>query len=200
MVYGRRCHGWENTCAVHPSWNTLAPRSRFGVQAYAAQVLTRAEQASLADLRSLFDYQRGNAGFLGLIQLGLALEAGGDSGRGERALTAGLAAALQQDYQYVSYGSKVRDLALAIFWMLEAERPAEYWIELLDSLQTALADRRWLSTQERNALFLAGQALVLRENNRWGWTCSWQVNHFSCRLNRVMPVLYRRSWRCNRCR
>lgn len=140
----------------------LSARSQFAVRAYAAQVLSQAEQASLADLRSLFDYQRGNAGFLGLIQLGLALDKSGDSNRGERALTAGLVAAMQPDYRYVSYGSKVRDLALAIFWLLEAERPSEYWIELLDNLQEQLGKRRWLSTQERNALFLAGQALVAK--------------------------------------
>ncbi len=138
----------------------LSASSRFAVRAYAAQVLSGAEQASLADVRSLYDYQRGNAGFLGLIQLGLALDNSGDTGRGERALTAGLAAALQPEYRYVSYGSKVRDLALAIFWLSEAGRPAEYWTELLESLQQQLSERRWLSTQERNALFLAGQALV----------------------------------------
>ena len=48
----------------------LPASSRFAVRAYAAQVLSRAEQASLADLRSLYDYQRGNAGFSGIDSAG----------------------------------------------------------------------------------------------------------------------------------
>jgi len=135
-------------------------RSRFSVRAYAALVLARSRQAPLAELRNLADYHADDASPLAQVQLGLALQASGDAPRGERMLRQGLDALQQASFPRTDYGSRVRDRALALFWLLEASAAQERWMPLLDGLQQALAGREWLSTQERNALFLAGQALT----------------------------------------
>lgn len=152
-------------------------RSRFAVRAYAAQVLARIGQAPLAELRNLLDHRADESTPLAMIQLGLALQQAGDAGRAEQALRRGLQAmsrdnfTLTDSFIATDYGSRVRDAALALFWLLEAEQPETQWLPLLEPLQAAIAERRWFSTQERNALFLAGQAL----NQRTGAAMQLQI-------------------------
>ncbi|PSL13429.1 hypothetical protein CLV44_11264 [Marinobacterium halophilum] len=135
-------------------------RSRFAVRAYAAQVLARTGQAPLAELRNLLDHQLDSATPLALVQLGLALQASGDAVRAGQALQKGLVRLQAQNFTRTDYGSDVRDRALALFWLLEAKQDEAQWLPLLEALQTAVNTRVWFSTQERNALFLAGQALA----------------------------------------
>ncbi|MBA4502698.1 alpha-2-macroglobulin family protein [Marinobacterium marinum] len=137
-------------------------RSRFAVRAYAAQVLARQGQAPLAELRNLLDHRAEESTALSMVQLGLALNAAGDAPRAEKALQRGLSGLYKDSFLRTDYGSLVRDRALALFWLLESERPKSEWLMLLEPLQAAIADRSWFSTQERNALFLAGQALSLQ--------------------------------------
>ncbi len=134
-------------------------RSRFAVRAYAAQVLARIGQAPLAELRNLFDHRAQESTSLAMIQLGLALHSAGDAVRAEKALQRGLLGMNRDRFLRTDYGSLVRDRALALFWLLEAEQPEAQWLPLLEPLQASIAERNWFSTQERNALFLAGQAL-----------------------------------------
>ncbi|GAA0786443.1 alpha-2-macroglobulin family protein [Marinobacterium sediminicola] len=134
-------------------------RSRFAVRAYAAQVLSRIGQAPLAELRNLLDHRAEESTSLAMIQLGLALQSAGDSTRAEKALQRGLLGMTRDSFLRTDYGSVVRDRALALFWLLENGQPESEWLPLLELLQSSMVDRRWFSTQERNALFLAGQAL-----------------------------------------
>ncbi|MBV0934668.1 alpha-2-macroglobulin family protein [Marinobacterium weihaiense] len=140
-------------------------RSRVAVRAYAAQVLARAGQAPLAEMRTLLDHQAGEATPLALVQLGLALQQAGDGPRAERALQRGLLGLNKSDFTITDYGSSLRDRALALFWLLENDQPETTWLPLLEHLQADMSRRTWFSTQERNALFLAGQALSGRSGN-----------------------------------
>ena len=133
--------------------------TRFSVAAYAAQVLSGRDQAPLAELRNLYDLKGQSWTPLGLLQLGLALERSGDSVRAKDALSGAQVSLLGETSLSTEYGSRTRDLSLALFWSLEAKLPDEYWEPLLFALQERLASRQWLSTQERNALFLAGRLL-----------------------------------------
>lgn len=135
-------------------------RSRVSVRAYAAQVLARSGQAPLAELRNLLDHHGANTPPLAMLQLGLALRAAGDERRAEQALDRALVALSKDSFDYTDYGSLVRDRALALFWLLEADSPEAQWLPVLDRLQASLTDRQWFSTQERNALFLAGNRLA----------------------------------------
>ncbi len=134
-------------------------RSRFAVRAYAAQVLARMGQAPLAELRNLLDHRAEESTSLAMVQLGLALQSAGDADRAQRALQRGLLGMNRDTFLRTDYGSLVRDRALALFWLLEAGQPEQQWLPLLEPLQASIAGRSWFSTQERNALFLAGQAL-----------------------------------------
>lgn len=134
-------------------------RSRFAVRAYAAQVLARIGQAPLAELRNLLDHRAEESTSLAMVQLGLALHRSGDLERAEKALQRGLIDMSRDSFLRTDYGSVVRDRALALFWLLEAGQPESRWLPLLEPLQASIAGRSWFSTQERNALYLAGQAL-----------------------------------------
>lgn len=144
-------------------------RSRFAVQAYAGQVLARTGQAPLSELRNLYDNQRQNAAPLPLLQLGLALAKSGDAPRSQQAIRQALADFAKQPKEsrgyayYADYGSPIRDRALALYWLVEAGQPAEQWQPLLFDLSSRLKQREWFSTQESNALFLAGSAVMRSE-------------------------------------
>lgn len=134
-------------------------RVRFAVGAYAAQVLARNGQARLAELRTLYDNRGKHWSALGLYQLGLALNQAGDMQRAPKALHEALVAFNGSSFRSSTYGSEVRDLALALYGGLEAGLSEDLWSPMLFELDARLKNRQWLSTQERNALVLSGLAL-----------------------------------------
>lgn len=134
---------------------------RFAVRSYAALVLSGLGQASLSDLRNVYDQRGDRWNGLGLLQLGVALNQAGDTARAKEALTSASERLQSSTWHYSDYGSRVRDLALAVFMSIEHQQPAEYWEPLLYRLKDQLSKRQWLSTQEQNALFLAGRQLQL---------------------------------------
>ncbi|WP_370278915.1 alpha-2-macroglobulin [Pontibacterium sp.] len=144
---------------IHDEYAGDNNRARFAVGAYAAQVLARSGQARLAELRTLYDNRGTHWSALGLYQLGLALNQAGDSQRAAKALHEALVAFNGNRFHSSTYGSEVRDLALALYWGLDAGLSEELWSPLLFELDERLKNRQWLSTQERNALVLAGLAL-----------------------------------------
>ncbi|MFP8967050.1 MG2 domain-containing protein [Pokkaliibacter sp. CJK22405] len=134
--------------------------SRASVVAYAGLILARMHQAPLASLRTYFDQLPASAPGLAKLQLGLALELAGDRTRGLQGQQSGEVALLgETTHNYADYGSRTRDLALAAFWLMEQEKPRDEWLPVVMELQKSLQEERWLSTQERNSLFLVGQAL-----------------------------------------
>ena len=135
--------------------------TRFAVRSYAALVLADLGQASLSDLRTIYDQRGDKWNGLGLLQLGMALDTAGDSTRAQAALASASERLLSSTWRYSDYGSRVRDLALAVFMSIEHHQPAEFWEPLLYRLKEQLTKRRWLSTQEQNALFLAGRQLQI---------------------------------------
>src|SRR5690606_782011 len=141
--------------------------SRFAVQAYAGYVLSRSRQAPLGALRSLFERRDQVRSGLPLVQLGLALRAMGDAPRAEQALEAGLTLQRGDRDWLGDYGSQLRDEAL-ILSLLQEHGEAEDRVEpRLFALADLLAGRSWLSTQESNALFLAGRGLLQRPEMPW---------------------------------
>jgi len=138
-------------------------QTKFAVRAYAAQVLARYQQAPLSVLRPLFDHKENSESPMALLQLAMALDQSGDKKRANQAMQEALANIDKFGEPYIHYSSAVRDLALASFWLLENKQQESYWLPLLLQLTQQLSARQWLSTQERNALFLLGKELKLRE-------------------------------------
>lgn len=141
--------------------------SRFAVQAYAGYVLARSEQAPLGSLRSLFERREQSLSGLPLVHLAVALQRMGDAPRADQALQAGLAKGRKENLWLDDYGSPLRDQALMLALLQEHGMAADRVEQRLFDLADTLAGRRWLSTQESNALFLAGRGLLSKPEPSW---------------------------------
>ncbi|MDR0277106.1 MAG: alpha-2-macroglobulin family protein [Paucimonas sp.] len=151
---------------IEVNYSENAEHSRFAVQAYAALVLSRSQQAPLGALRSLFERRADARSGLPLVQLAIALDAMGDKPKAEQALQAGLAIA-RDDKWMADYGSPLRDQALILALLEEYKLASKAVPDRLFKLSDELAASPWLSTQERNALFLAGRGLMQQPEGDW---------------------------------
>ena len=140
--------------------------TRFAVQAYAGLVLARSQQAPLGALRSLFERRSEARSGLPLVQLAVALQHMGDAPRAQQALQAGLAVQ-RGDGWLGDYGSPVRDQALILALLQENDLATDQFATRLFALSDAVAAHQWLSTQDRNALFLAGRDLLKKPEAPW---------------------------------
>ena len=134
--------------------------SKFAVQAYAGLVLARQQKAPLGALREIWQRHNQAVSGLPLMQLGIALKLMGDDTRANQALTLALNTPRKSDNRWVGdYGSELRDNALMLSLLQENNLLADAQNSLLTTLSEQAYGQRWLSTQESNALFLAGRAL-----------------------------------------
>ena len=152
---------------IEDSYSDNAEQTRFAVQAYAGYVLARSQQAPLGALRSLFERRSDARSGLSLVQLAIALQKMGDQPRADQALAAGLALKRDDNQWFHDYGSVLRDDALILALLHEHDLAAKQRDERLFTLADELASRPYLSTQERNALFLAGRGLLLEPEQPW---------------------------------
>ncbi|WP_300731155.1 alpha-2-macroglobulin [Pseudomonas sp.] len=141
--------------------------TRFAVQAYAGLVLARSQQAPLGSLRSLFERRSEARSGLPLVQLAIALQLMGDAPRADQALVAGLAVTRPADEWLGDYGSPLRDQALILALLEENNLMNGQREQRVFALSDQLAASQWLSTQERNSLFLAGRGLLSQPAQPW---------------------------------
>ena len=151
---------------------------RFAESAHAGYILAREQKAPLATLRSLFDSYRGNARSpLPLLHLGIALKLMGDETRATQAIDlamktpyglqpAGGAEGWWGDW-LGDYGSRIRDLSLGYALMQRHKVTHERREGLLFDLADDFGQRRYYSTQERLALFLAVQSASGIKSDGW---------------------------------
>jgi len=135
--------------------------SKFAVQAYAGLVLAQQQKAPLGALREIWQRHDQAAAGLPLVQVGIALKLMGDGERGDQALALGLKTPRQDDTRWLAdYGSAIRDNALMLSLLQENNLLPNEQSRLLHTLSAQAFGQRWLSTQESNALFLAGRTLA----------------------------------------
>ncbi|MBC7212454.1 MAG: alpha-2-macroglobulin family protein, partial [Pseudomonas sp.] len=151
---------------IEVDYSQNADHTRFAVQAYAGLVLARSQQAPLGALRSLFERRADARSGLPLVQLAVALDKMGDKQRSQQALQAGLAVTRSKGWM-ADYGSALRDQALILALLQENNLAGNQVDQRLFGLSDELAANRWLSTQERNALFLAGRGLLGKPEGNW---------------------------------
>ncbi len=138
-----------------------ARASRFAAQAYAALVLARQQKAPLGALREIWSRHDQARSGLPLLQLGIALKTMGDAPRGDEALKLAVTTPRHNENRWLGdYGSQLRDDALKLALLEENKLLPEVQNQLLGSLSEEAFGQRWLSTQETNALFLAGRTLA----------------------------------------
>ncbi|OQY59496.1 MAG: hypothetical protein B6245_06385 [Desulfobacteraceae bacterium 4572_88] len=141
----------------------------FAVRAYAAHVLAKVDWADLGTLRTLYDNHREQAGSsLPLAHLGIALQKMGDTRRSADAFVLATKKRCRRYGYWGDYGSLVRDLALSLSLLIEHDAAeTEGFDTLMLDLETELRNRRWLSTQEKFAIFKAGLSLESQANQIW---------------------------------
>lgn len=152
---------------IEVDYSDNANHSRFAVQAYAGYVLARSQQAPLGALRSLYERRSDALSGLPLVHLAVALQKMGDQPRADAALAAGLARSRERDNWLADYGSPLRDQALILALLEEHELAASSREARLFALADEVAGQQWLSTQERNSLYLAGRNLLGKPEPNW---------------------------------
>ncbi|SFD07425.1 alpha-2-macroglobulin family protein [Pragia fontium] len=142
--------------------------AKFAVQAYAGLVLASQQQASLGALRQLYDRRSEAMSGLPLVQLGIALQLMGDMPKAEQAIQQGVAmGGANRKVWLGDYGSNLRDNALILSLLHEYHLLPQQQDSALLALSDALSSTRYLSTQERNSVYLAGRDLQNRQSAEW---------------------------------
>ncbi|MCX4063363.1 alpha-2-macroglobulin [Pseudomonas sp. S1Bt30] len=152
---------------IDVDYSDNADHTRFAVQAYAGMVLARSQQAPLGALRSIFERRSDARSGLPLVQLAIALQKMGDQPRADQALLAGLAAQRNTKEWLADYGSPLRDQAMILALLEENDLAKGKREERLFTLSDQLAASPYLSTQERNSLFLAGRLGFAQPEANW---------------------------------
>lgn len=152
---------------IEADYSENADHTRFAVQAYAGLVLARTQQAPLGALRSVFERRSDARSGLPLVQLSIALQKMGDQPRADQALIAGLAVSRKANDWLADYGSPLRDEALILALLEENGLDKNKREMRLFELSDLLAASPYLSTQERNSLFLAGRSLYASPEASW---------------------------------
>lgn len=141
---------------------------RAATRAYAAFVLARIGSLSLGDARSVYAYvDKHGIGPLGLAQAGVALGLAGDRHKAEQAFDKAIKTQRDSRMYGGDYGSSVRDFAAAYYYVSSYFPEYRYRALFLHELNAALAEREWLSTQERNSLVMAGAAKLSAPAGHW---------------------------------
>ncbi|MGE8496481.1 MAG: alpha-2-macroglobulin family protein [Pseudomonas sp.] len=166
---------------IEVSYSDNANHSRFAVQAYAGYVLARSQQAPLGALRSLYERRADSMSGLPLVHLAVALQKMGDQPRADEALAAGLTRGRDSERWLADYGSPLRDQALILALLEEHDLAAGRREERLFNLADEVAGQQWLSTQERNSLYLAGRNLLTKPEPNW--TAALQSGSFAFELS-----------------
>ncbi|OSM01578.1 putative Alpha-2-macroglobulin, N-terminal:Alpha-2-macroglobulin, N-terminal 2 [Magnetofaba australis IT-1] len=135
--------------------NAESKANVFAARAYAGYVLARLGRASLSDLRALAQHEQSDGAGLPRIHLGLALLLQGDQTRGLDLVERGVASIATKDAPWLHYGGPLRDTALAAALLKRHDALPEARAKLLVDLLEKLRKRRYLSTQEKLAAFLA---------------------------------------------
>ncbi|WGO97972.1 alpha-2-macroglobulin [Saccharophagus degradans] len=171
-------------------YSTWPEHYHFSYRAYAAYVMAQRQQVSLGDVRNLFDRYHGSAKTpLPLAQIAAALETLGDKARSEKAWTLAFARdELARGYGG-DYASPVRDQAW-ITALASDSRLVKEPLQLVFTLRDSARLRRWISTQERFALYTLGQKLNQRETH---WQASLQVNDAPIAIDQSTP--WRGYWK-----
>ncbi|MEH0018594.1 MAG: alpha-2-macroglobulin [Desulfobacter sp.] len=141
---------------------------KASARAYAAFILARVQSLSLGDARSVFAYvKKQGKDPLSLVLSGVALSMAGDRHTAEKAFDRAIKTRRSQQGYIGDYGSEVRDFAAAYYYLATYFPEYENKEVFLHELDAVLADREWLSTQERNALVMAGTARLDAPGASW---------------------------------
>lgn len=148
-------------------WNERPQVYRQAYQAYAAYVLARHKQASLADIRRLAGELDAELPALSYLHLALAARLQGDNQLSDELMQKHKSTQRPQHYYLGDYGSDVRDTAQSVRLLLQYKLEQSYALQEAQQLADLMKQRRWLSTQERNSIFMAAVQLDNLPSGSW---------------------------------
>ncbi|MCO7226342.1 alpha-2-macroglobulin [Pleionea sp. CnH1-48] len=138
----------------------------FAYRAYASLVLAKIQKVKLGDLRNLRQQHAKNAkSRLPLAQLALAFETMGDQKSAQDLWQQALDTQRDPDGYAGDYGSILRNLAWVTVLATESKLVKNPW-QLVQAIREELLERRWISTQERFALYRLSLSLQT-ESQQW---------------------------------
>lgn len=141
---------------------------RAAVRSYAAFVLARVRSLGLGDARSVYQYaEKYGKGPLCFIQAGVALSLAGDRHQAVKAFDRAIKTQRETKKYIGDYGSDIRDFAASYYFLATYFPDYQYKALFLHELDAALDKQEWLSTQERNALVMAGAARLNTQGKPW---------------------------------
>ena len=151
----------------HYQWSMDPAHYEFAFKSYAGYVLSKTGIARLSDLRRLMSIYKNKTDDDGLswMYMAVSFKLSGDAKNAEACYQK-----VKKEYKrkidryYGEYGSNIRDLArivqLSIVYDFDLSN-------IVFELADILKDRQWLSTQERNCLFMAALAFEKTGNKAW---------------------------------
>jgi uncharacterized protein YfaS (alpha-2-macroglobulin family) len=164
-----RLQYYANSGNIDYGYTYSADYTNFAVKSYASFVLAREQKANLGNLRRLYDASSDKQSPLALMQLALALKLSGDNSRADDLTKKALLFSAKRNgyYWYGDYGSEVRDMALILSLLYEHNLLPDERAKIALSLSEKIKTKGYFSTQEQNAIFLAGRHFVNAKEPFW---------------------------------
>lgn len=148
-------------------WSSQPKHYRFAYRAYSAYVLSRHKQANLGQLRQLMKNAKNSYSPLPLFHLGLALHNQGDAKNAQEMFDKAYSESDRSGGYLGDYGSSIRDLALIVHLIEQNDIQKSRLTHYAQDLNQRIRNKRYLSTQERNALFRAALSLERLSKDEW---------------------------------
>lgn len=141
--------------------------SNFASRAYAAYVLSLHKKANLSHLRTLNKRTKDARTPLSILHLALAFQLQGDENTAKELFNKVDKTIRPDDAYFGDYGSNIRDDAQMIRLFLRHNLHAQRIKSLSTNLAESLKGKSYLSTQERNSIFIAGLMLEQEFGEPW---------------------------------
>lgn len=142
----------------------------FAVRAYAAYVLSRHNKGSLSQLRALAKDADDSKSVLPLVNLAIALHQQGDPNLAQEMMFKAENHLLnneRENHYYGDYGSPLRDTTLAAALLYKHKMNVDLARTTILDIANLTRGRRYLSTQERNALYKLSVLLDALPSEQW---------------------------------
>ncbi|MDR0407408.1 MAG: hypothetical protein LBH45_00570 [Campylobacteraceae bacterium] len=164
-----RLQHYSNSNSIDYGYTYSLSYTNFAVKSYAALVLAREQKANIGNLRRLYELSDDTTqSSLALMQLGVALKLMGDNERADNLFKKALLFSSERNrYWYGDYGSNVRDRALILSLLYEYNLLPDERAKIILSLSEQIKTKSYFSTQERNAIFLAGRHFINSKEPLW---------------------------------
>ena len=146
-------------------WSGRPEVYRQSYQAYAAYVLARHRKAPLSEIRRLAKALLDDSPSLPVLHLALAAHLQGDKKLAQELLTRLKQTQRLRNTYIGDYGSPIRDTAQVVRLLLHYGLDKSYALDQAVILADQLKQRNYLSTQERNSVFMA--ATEMMTDTRW---------------------------------